>query len=323
MFTRLELPINWFTYTLLHLDTTSHRTQVLNFFIYDSIKILILLIVIIYIMTLINSYLPIEKIRTFLAKRNRYWLDYFFASIFGTITPFCSCSSVPIFIGFLKAWIPLGVIFSFLISSPLVDSVAIALLLGMFGLKITAIYVISWIVLWILWWRILWKMKLEKYLADFIQQKRNNIDKSYQEDITIAFKERIHQVSKDARILAKKIIPYILLWVSVGAAIHGFVPTGFFENYITKDNLFAVPIAVLIWIPMYADSTWVMPVVQALIAKWIPLWTWLAFMMAVVALSLPAFLILKKVMKSKLLFLFFWITGLCIILLGYFFNLIF
>ena len=150
MFIRLEKIVNWFTYSLLNLETSNHRATALNFFIYDSIKILILLIVIIYIMTLINSYLPIEKIRTFLTKRKRYWLDYFFASIFGTITPFCSCSSIPIFIGFLKAWIPLWVIFSFLISSPLVDSVAIALLLGMFGLKITVIYVISWIVLWII-----------------------------------------------------------------------------------------------------------------------------------------------------------------------------
>lgn len=323
MFDRLEGIINWFTYSLLNLEATNHRVEALNFFIYDSIKILILLIVIIYIMTLINSYLPIEKIRAFLTKRKRYGLDYFFASVFGTITPFCSCSSIPIFIGFLKAGIPLWVIFAFLISSPLVDSVAIAMLLGIFGIKITAIYVISWIVLWIIWWWLLWKMKLEKYLADFIQQKRNNINTDYQEETKISFKERIQQISKDSRILAKKIIPYLLLWVAIGSAIHGFIPTGFFEDYITKDNLFAVPLVVLIWIPMYADSTWVMPVVQALIAKWIPLWTWLAFMMAVVALSLPQFLILKKVMKIKLLLLFFWVTGLCIILLWYFFNRIF
>lgn len=322
MFIRLEKIVNWFTYSLLDMEATNHRATALNFFIYDSIKILILLIVIIYIMTLINSYLPIEKIRTFLTKRKRYWLDYFFASIFGTITPFCSCSSIPIFIGFLKAWIPLWVIFSFLISSPLVDSVAIALLLGMFGLKITVIYVISWIVLWIIWWWILWKMKLEKYLADFIQHQRSHWW-TFVETVSVTFAERLTGVAKDARSLAKKIIPYVLLGVGVGAAIHGFVPTGFFENYITKDNLFAVPLAVLIGIPMYADSTGVMPVVQALIAKWIPLWTWLAFMMAVVALSLPQFLILKKVMKTKLLFIFFWVTGLCIMFLGYFYNWVF
>lgn len=143
------------------------------------------------------------------------------------------------------------------------------------------------------------------------------------ETVSVTFRERLTDVAKDARSLAKKIIPYVLLGVGVGAAIHGFVPTGFFENYITKDNLFAVPLAVLIGIPMYADSTGVMPVLQALIAKWIPLWTWLAFMMAVVTLSLPQFLVLKKVMKTRLLLTFFWITGLCIILLGYFYNRVF
>jgi uncharacterized protein len=210
MFTRLENLINWFTYTLLDLETTNHRAEALNFFIYDSIKILILLLVIIFIMTLINSYLPIEKIRAFLTKRKRYGLDYFFASVFGTITPFCSCSSIPIFIGFLKAWIPLGVIFAFLISSPLVDSVAIALLLGVFWLKITAIYVISGIILWMIGGWIVGKMKPEKYLADFIQEKRKTTETTHQEEVSIAIHQRIQQVLKDSRILAKKIIPYML-----------------------------------------------------------------------------------------------------------------
>lgn len=322
MFDRLEGIINWFTYSLLNLETTNHRAEALNFFIYDSIKILILLIFITFIMTLVNSYLPIEKIRNFLTKRKRYWLDHLLASFFGAITPFCTCSSIPLFVGFIKWWIPLWVTFSFLITSPLVNEVAVAMFLWIFWIKVTAIYMGSWIVLWVVGWWILGKMWLEKYLADFIQNQRSNWW-SYTEQVKIAFKERLKDVSKEALSITKKVMPYVLLGVAIGGVIHGFVPTGFFEQYITKSNPFAVPLAVILGIPMYANATSVIPIVQALIAKGIPLWTGLAFMMAVVGLSLPEFLILKKVMKMKLLFIFFGTVGLSIILLGYFFNLIF
>ncbi len=319
MFIRLENLTNRFIYSILNLDPATHIAQALNFFIYDSIKIILLLIVIINFMTLLNSYLPIEKIRDFLTKKKRYWLEYIFASFFGAITPFCTCSSIPLFVGFLKAGIPLGVTFAFLITSPLVNEVAVAMFLGIFWLKITAIYVISWILLWIVWWWILGRLKLEKYLADFIQVKRTS---QFTEivQIKILFSQRIKEIIKEARNITVKIIPYVLLWVSVGAIIHGFIPTGFFEHYITKNNPFAVPIAVIIWIPFYANATSVIPIVQSLIAKWIPLWTGLAFMMAVVGLSLPEFLILKKVMKTKLLLIFFGLVGFFIIILGYFFN---
>jgi uncharacterized protein len=270
-------------------------------------------------MTLVNSYLPIEKIRNFLTKRKLFWLEYFFASLFGAITPFCTCSSIPLFVGFLKAGIPLGVTFTFLITSPLVNEVAIAMFLGIFGIKITAIYMISGIVMGIVWWWILGQMKLEKYLAEFIQVKRANQTTEIIHN-TIAFSQRIKEIIKEARTITVKIIPYVLLWVAVGAAIHGFVPTGFFEHYITKNNPFAVSIAVIVGIPFYANATSVIPIVQALIAKGIPLGTWLAFMMAVVGLSLPEFLILKKVMKTKLLLIFFGVVGLCMIVLWYFFN---
>lgn len=179
----------------------------------------------------------------------------------------------------------------------------------------------SGIVMGIVGWRFLGKLKLEKYLAEFIQAKRADqsvhiIQKK------IVFSQRIKEVIKEAWSITKKVTPYVLLWVAVGAAIHGFIPTGFFENYITKNNPFAVPLAVIIWIPMYANATSVIPIVQALIAKWIPLGTWLAFMMAVVGLSLPEFLILKKVMKTKLLLIFFGVVGLSIMILGYFFNVV-
>lgn len=319
MFIRIEKVINRFTYTVLNLDATTQLAQALNFFLYDSIKIILLLLVITLLMTLLNSYLPIEKIRNFLARNKLFWLEYFFASMFWAVTPFCTCSSIPLFVGFLKAGIPLGVTFAFLITSPLVNEVAIAMFLGIFGIKVTAIYMISGVVMGIAGWRFLGKLKLEKYLADFIQAKRASQSVEIVQK-KIIFLQRIKEVTKEAWSITKKVTPYILLWVAVGAAIHGFVPTGFFEQYITKNNPFAVPLAVIIWIPMYANATSVIPIVQALIAKWIPLGTWLAFMMAVVGLSLPEFLILKKVMKMKLLLIFFGVVGLAIMILWYFFN---
>jgi len=322
MFSRLERLVNLFTYWFLWFETTNHIGQAINFFIYDTIKIILLLVVVTNIMTLVNSYLPIQKIRDFLTKRKLFWLQYVFASIFGAITPFCSCSSIPLFIGFIKGGIPLGVTFSFLITSPLVNEVAVAMFLWIFGLKITAIYMWSWILLWTLWWRILQQLKLEKYLADFIQTERKIPDMQYNLP-KISFKNRLPGITQEARNITEKVIPYVILGIAVGAAIHGFVPTGFFEHYISKNNPFAVPIAVIVWIPMYANATSIIPIVQALIAKWIPLGTWLAFMMAVVGLSLPEFLILKKVMKMRLLLIFFGITGFFMILLWYFFNWIF
>ena len=273
-------------------------------------------------MTLLNSYLPIEKIRDFLARNKLFWLEYFFASLFGAVTPFCTCSSIPLFVGFLKAGIPLGVTFAFLITSPLVNEVAIAMFLGIFGIKVTAIYMISGIVMGIVGWRFLGKLKLEKYLADFIQAKRASQSVEIIQR-KILFSQRMKEITQEAWNITKKVTPYVLLWVAVGAAIHGFLPTGFFEQYITKSNPFAVPIAVIVGIPMYANATSVIPIVQALIAKWIPLGTWLAFMMAVVGLSLPEFLILKKVMKMRLLLIFFGVVWLAIMILWYFFNAIF
>lgn len=321
MFTRIEIITNWFTYTVLNLDTTTQLAQALNFFLYDSIKIILLLLVITLLMTLLNSYLPIEKIRNFLTRNKLFWLEYVFASFFGAVTPFCTCSSIPLFVGFLKAWIPLGVTFAFLITSPLVNEVAIAMFLWIFWIKVTAIYMISGIVMGIVGWWFLGKLKLERYLADFIQAKRASQSVEIVQR-KIVFSQRIKEVSREAWSITKKVTPYVLLWVAVGAAIHGFVPTGFFEAYITKQNPFAVPLAVIIWIPMYANATSVIPIVQALIAKWIPLGTWLAFMMAVVGLSLPEFLILKKVMKMKLLLIFFGVVGLSIMILWYFFNIV-
>ncbi len=319
MFTRLAYITDRLTYTVFSLDVTARFSQALNFFIFDSIKIFILLIVIVHVMTLINHYLPIEKIRDFLAKNKLYGLEYLFASFFGVITPFCSCSAIPLFVGFLKAWIPLGVTTTFLITSPMVNEVAIALLGGLFGFKITAIYVVTGILLGIFWWFVISKLKMENQVADFVLKSRKTAD-TLVNKVSINFTILLKQISQDSFALIWKIMPYVLLWVGVGASIHWFIPTWFFEAYISKNNPFAVPLAVIIGIPMYTNSAGVIPVVQSLIAKGVPIGTALAFMMAVIGLSLPEFLILRKVMKIKLLLTYFWIVAGFMIIAGYIFN---
>lgn len=296
----------------------SHFWEALNFFVYDTIKILLLLVVITHLMSFINIYFPTKKVKEFLTKNKLFWLEYFFASLFGAITPFCTCSSIPLFIGFLRAGIPLWVTFAFLITSPLVNEVAIAMLLWCFGLKVTMIYVVSWMLLWIIGGFILWKMNLEKYLKDIVKEEKIPCGCKKEKCKSIFV-----QISKEAFKITFSLMPYIALWVGVWAIIHWYVPAWFFEVYISKNNIFAVPVAVILGIPMYANASSVVPIIQSLVDKWIPLWTALAFMMATVGLSLPEFLILKKVMQVKLLFIFFGLIGFFMIILGYLFNLVF
>jgi hypothetical protein len=309
---------DWLIYYVFNIEKTSHLGASLNFFVYDSLKIIVLLLVINYFMAVVRYYLPIEKLRDFLASRKWYGADYFLASVFGAITPFCSCSSIPLFIGFLEAGIPLGVTLSFLITSPLVNQVAIVLFAGLFGWKITILYVTAGIVLGMVGGFILSKLKLEKYVADYvwdIKSKKVEI-KNNKESFFVLIKT----FWQEGWNLSKKIAPYVLLGIAVGAMIHGFVPSGFFEKYITSENLFAVPIATIVAVPMYANAVGIIPIMQSLVEKGIPLGTALAFMMAVIGLSLPEALILKRVMKMKLLIYFFGITTINIIIIGYLFN---
>jgi uncharacterized membrane protein YraQ (UPF0718 family) len=318
MFYPIQALTNWLTYNVFNLKPDSSFGSSVNFFIYDSLKIIILLLIINYLMAIVRYYLPVEKIRNFLASRKWYGFDYFMGAIFGTVTPFCSCSSIPLFIGFLQARIPLGVTFSFLITSPLVNEVAIVLFLGLFGLKITLIYIISAILLGMISGFILGKLKLEKYVADYIWQIKSSqleIKKDKK-----SFKELMKIFWIDGWNITKKIIIYVLVGIAIGALIHGYVPTGFFEKYITVNNIFAVPLAVILAVPMYANAAGIIPIIQSLIEKGIPLGTAMAFMMATVGFSLPEALILKKVMKFKLLLYFFGIVTINIIIMGYLFN---
>jgi hypothetical protein len=311
-------------YNWLGLDPSSKLIMAVDFFFYDTIKILILLYLVSMFMNFVNTYLPIQKIRNFLTNKNLFGLQYFFASFFGAVTPFCSCSSVPLFIGFVKGGIPLGVTFAFLITSPLINEIAVAMFLGIFGFKITAIYVASGIILGMFAGMLLGKLNQEDYLADWVKENLKNSTARSEVQLSDdkTFWDRISDASRESLAIVKGIIWYVLIGIGVGAAIHGYLPNDFFVQYISKDNLFAVPIAVIVGIPLYSNAAGVIPIMQVLVSKGVPLGTALAFMMAVVGLSLPEAMLLKKIMQIRLLLIFFGVVGFCIILLGYFFNFI-
>ncbi|RXP61405.1 permease [Lutibacter sp. HS1-25] len=324
MFDWIQQLADWLVFDVLNLKEGAHLANALNFFIYDSIKILLLVFVIIFFMGIINSYFPVEKVRNYLSRKKLYGFEYLMASLFGVVTPFCSCSSVPLFIGFVKGGIPLGVTFAFLITSPLVNEVAIGLFIGLFGLKITIIYVISGILLGTISGIILQKLKLEKYLTPWVQQVLEN-SKHETEKFELegtSFKAKLPFIWNETKSVLKGILPYVLIGIAIGGLMHGYIPEGFFEQYMSKDNLFAVPLATIMAVPMYMNASGVLPVVQVLVSKGIPLGTAIAFMMGVVGLSLPEAMLLKKVMTLKLIFIFFSTVTLCIVISGYLFNII-
>ena len=324
MFEWLENIADWLVYDVLNLDQGQHLTEALHFFIYDTFKILILLFVVIFFMGIVNSYFPIDRVKNYLSRKKLYGLEYLMASLFGVVTPFCSCSSVPLFIGFVKGGIPLGVTFAFLITSPLVNEVAIGLFIGLFGVKVTVIYVISGILLGSISGIILQKLKLESYLTPWVQDVLANAQRDqdiFQEEKQ-SFNQRLPIIWAEAIKIIKGIIPYVVVGIAIGALMHGYIPEGFFEQYMSKDNLFAVPIATILAIPMYSNASGILPVVQVLVAKGIALGTAISFMMGVVALSLPEAMLLNKVMTLKLIAIFFGVVTLCIIISGYVFNLI-
>lgn len=295
-----------------------------NFFFYDTIKILILLFFISVLMGIVNAYFPIERLRTYLVTHKMYGLQYLLAAVFGAITPFCSCSSIPLFIGFVKGGIPLGVTFAFLITSPLVNEVAVAMFLGSFGLKVTLIYVVSGILLGVIGGFALGRMRLTPYLSDWVKQIQANSSAQsgeWEKEHT-SFLERLPVVVRDAWRIVRGVLLYVLIGIGIGAFMHGFVPEGFFEQYMAKDNWFAVPLSVLLAVPMYANAAGIVPVIEVFVAKGIPMGTAIAFMMAVVGLSLPEATLLKKVMTWRLIGIFFGTVAFFIILSGYLFNMI-
>lgn len=313
---------DWLTYDQLGLDAASHLGSALNFFIYDTVKIILLLFAISSLMGVVNAYFPIERLRNYLMTHKLYGMQYLLASIFGAITPFCSCSSIPLFIGFVKGGIPLGVTFAFLITSPLVNEVAVAMFLGSFGLKVTVVYVVSGILLGMVGGILLGRMRLEPLLSDWVKQIQTQSTKQIEvwDSEHVSFTRRLPVILREAWSIVRNVLIYVIIGIGIGAMMHGYVPEGFFEHYMARDNWFAVPLAVVFAVPMYANAAGIVPIIEVFVAKGIPLGTAIAFMMAIVGLSLPEATLLKKVMTWRLIGIFFGTITLFIILLGYLFN---
>lgn len=303
-----------FVFDNLGLEKGSHLGEALHFFIYDTIKIFILLITIIYLVTLLRSYFPIEKARDYLSGKHKL-VGHVMAAIFGVITPFCSCSAIPLFLGFLQARIPLGVTFSYLISAPLSDAVVIALLFSLFGWKIALLYVGIGLLIAIVAGLIIGAMNLEKEVLIEVKP----LDLKYEEDET-QFSHKLRESWAYTADIFKKIYLYVIVGVGIGAFIHGYIPADFISKYAGGDVWYAPIVGVIMGIPMYSNAAGILPLVEVLTQKGMLLGTALSFMMAVVALSLPEAMILKRVLSVKLISIFFGIVGSAILLTGYLFN---
>jgi uncharacterized membrane protein YraQ (UPF0718 family) len=318
IFYPFELFSRFITETLLKIDQNSALAKSLNFFIYDTIKIIILLSAIIFIVSIIRSYFPPEKTKKYLSNQKFPLLNNFLAATVGIVTPFCSCSAVPLFIGFVEAGVPLGVTFSFLISSPMVNEVALVLLWGLFGWKIALIYIVSGVLIATFAGSILGKLKLEKWVEEFVYK----VKAANGREQTLTFKGRVNYAVNYSKEIVGNVWIYIIIGVALGAIMHGYTPSDFLVNYAGKGNFFAVPLATLIGIPLYSNAAGTIPIVSVLIDKGMAMGTALAFMMSVTALSLPEFIILRKVLKPKLIITFASIVGLGIIFTGYLFNIV-
>jgi len=311
----LQVSVDWVLFSFCKLNPQVKWVQALNFFIYDSVKILLLLFFLIWLIGCLRSYLSTEKVKQWLAGKKS--MANLLAAVFGAVTPFCSCSSIPIFISFLKAGIPLGVTFSFLITSPIVNEYLVILMLGFFGFKIALLYVVSGIAIGTICGMVLGKMNLEKNLASDLFREGNQVNN----DIGFSnFRSRLSFGFKEAKSILVKLWIWILAGVGLGALIHNFIPQEFVRNVISKSDLLSVPIATLIGVPMYGNCAAIVPIAVALFQKGFPLGTALSFMMAVSALSLPEAIMLRRAMNLKLIMIFFAITTLGIIFTGYLFN---
>jgi uncharacterized membrane protein YraQ (UPF0718 family) len=307
---------DYITYKIINLEYASRLADVLDFFIYETIKIFLLLIIIIFTISIIRSYFPPERTKRILLYKNIF-IGNILAALLGIVTPFCSCSAVPLFIGFVEAGIPLGVTFSFLISSPMVNEVAVVLLFGLFGWKVTAIYIGAGLLVAIFGGLVIGKLKLEKWVEEYVYKLH---DGQEYEITKQTFKDRIQYARDNTKDILKRVWLFIIIAIGIGGFIHGYVPQDFLTHYAGKGNPFAVPVAVLIGVPLYSNAAGVIPVVYALMEKGLSMGTVLAFMMAVTALSLPEMIILRKVLKKPLLGVFAGILTVTIIAVGYLFN---
>ncbi len=315
----LNLPLaNWAAFDLLGLQRGSHLGEAAAFFLYDVPKVLLLLLGIVTVVTFLRSYVPPERVRAALAGRGTL-AGTVAAAAFGVITPFCSCSAVPLFIGFVEAGIPMGVTFAFLISSPMVNEVALVLLWGLFGPGVALLYMTAGLSVAIVGGLVLGRLGVERWVEPWVLEVRAG-GGATSIDLRVSLEQRLRDAWAYTRELVRKVLPYVLAGIGIGAFIHGFVPTELVAQVGGRENPFAVPIVVAIAIPLYSNAAGTIPIVEALLGKGLPLGTTLAFMMAIVAISLPEFVILRRVIRPRLIALFATVVVVGILAVGTLFN---
>lgn len=315
--------LKWFadmvTYQWFNLVPESRLADAVDFFVYDTLKIFFMLSIIIFFVAIIRSFFPPEKTRKLLSYKRQY-AGNIVAALLGIVTPFCSCSAVPVFIGFVEAGIPLGVTFSFLISSPMVNEVALVLLWGMFGSNIALIYIITGLTVAIISGLVIGRLGLERYVEGYVYEVAQGMAGMEMEVAEQTWNDRLLYARDYVRDILKRVWPYVLVGIGIGAWIHGYVPTDFLASYAGKNNHFAVPLAVIMGVPLYSNAAGVIPLVAALQEKGMAMGTVLAFMMSVTALSLPEMIILRNVLKPQLIGVFIGIVATSIVIVGYLFN---
>ena len=302
------------------MDPSARLTETVHFFLYDTVKIGLLLVGIIFVVTVLRSYMSVERTRALLGGK-REGLGNVMAAGLGVITPFCSCSAVPAFIGFVAAGVPIGVTLSFLIASPLVNEIAIGMLFSLFGWQVTAIYIGAGLVIAIVAGWVLGRIGVQRWVEPFVFETKLGgqvIDST----LGLTFEQRLQMGAEEAATILRKIWPYLLVGIGLGAVIHGWAPADLFTRYAGPGNVFGVLVAVGIGVPLYSNAAGIMPLVEALYDKGLPMGTLLAFMMAVVALSLPELILLRRVLKPPLLAAFVGVTATGIVIIGYLFNLL-
>jgi len=317
VYTYLKEISDFIVFRLFQMTPETHLTESIRFFIYEVPKVLMLLVLIIFLVGIIRTYFSPEKTRKALEGKSLF-TGNLMASFLGIVTPFCSCSAIPLFLGFVKAGIPLGVTFSFLIAAPMINEVALVLLIGLFGWKVAVIYVITGLTIAVLAGFILEKLNLQRYVADWVY--KTHTKQSPEEEVVMTFNQRITAGGEVIKEIVGKIWIYILLGIAVGAGAHGFVPDEYLAGALGNQNWYSVPLAILVGIPLYSNAAGIIPIVSVLIEKGVTLGTALAFMMSVIGLSLPEIIILKKVLKWQLIGVFIGVVAVGIVIVGLIFN---
>ncbi len=316
---QLESFSHFFAYSLLGLEKGSHSGEAIQFFIYDTPKVMMLLTIIVFVTGIVRSFFTQERTRRYLAGK-RESTGNIMAALLGMVTPFCSCSAVPLFLGFVQAGVPLGVTFSFLIAAPMVNEIAVILLYGLLGWRVAALYLVTGLLIAMVSGWIIGRLRLESWMEDWVQQLRSAELAIAEEKLSWA--DRLERGADAVKDIVGKVWIYVIIGIGIGAAIHGYVPEDFMASIMGRDAWWSVPVAVLAGIPMYSNAAGIVPVVEALLGKGAALGTVLAFMMSVIALSLPEMVILRKVLKLKLIVVFIGVVGCGILFTGFLFNMV-